>query len=369
MENMESEFKEYFGTDHVFFVSSGKAALYLILLALKSIRNRTKVIIPAYTCYSVPSAVLKAGLKIVPCDIRAETLDFDYDALKILPDDDTLCIIPTHLFGIPSDVDNIKNICKGRGIYIVEDAAQAMGGTFGGKKLGTLGDVAFFSLGRGKNITCGSGGIIVTCSEEIADVLRKVYRGVMRVTVREYMINIISVVLMTLFITPYLYWFPHGLPFLKIGETKFYRDFPVLRLSGFQAGLMRRWREALDAYNHRRSEIGEYYRKELKLEKTLPIFSISFPYLRFPVYVSRRNPVKDNVREHCRFFGITRMYPDSVNNIKEIRDRFHGLSYRNSETIAQTLFTLPTHSLMRNQDKMNVCKIVRQLMDEMPTHG
>ena len=368
MEKMESEYKEYFGTDHVFFVSSGKAALYLILLALKSIRNRTKVIIPAYTCYSVPSAVSKAGLKIVPCDIRAETLDFDYDALKILPDDDTLCIIPTHLFGIPSDVDNIKNICKGRGIYIIEDAAQAMGGTFGEKKLGTLGDVAFFSLGRGKNITCGSGGIIVTYSEEIADVLRKVYRGVKRVTVREYLVNIISVVLMILFITPYLYWFPHGLPFLKIGETKFYRDFPVFRLSGFQAGLMRRWREVLDAYNHGRSQIGGYYLKELKLEKTLPIYSFSFPYLRFPVYAGR-NPVKDNVREHCRFFGITRMYPDSVNNIKEIGDRFNGMSYRNSETIAQTLFTLPTHSLMRNQDKMNVCKIVRNLRDWLPTHG
>ncbi|HLE18594.1 MAG TPA: aminotransferase class V-fold PLP-dependent enzyme, partial [Syntrophales bacterium] len=253
MENMESEFKEYFGTDHVFFVSSGKAALYLILLALKSIRNRTKVIIPAYTCYSVPSAVLKAGLKIVPCDIRAETLDFDSEALKILLDDDTLCIIPTHLFGIPSDVDNIKNICQGRGIYIIEDAAQAMGVTSGEKKLGTLGDVAFFSLGRGKNITCGSGGIIVTYSEEIADVLRKLYRGVKRVTVREYLADIISVVLMSLFIMPFLYWFPHGLPFLKIGETKFYRDFPVFRLSGFQAGLMRRWREALDAYNRGRA--------------------------------------------------------------------------------------------------------------------
>jgi len=365
---MELGFKEYFGTDHVFSVSSGKAALYLILIALMHLRNRAKVIIPAYTCYSVPSAVLKAGLKIVLCDIRTETMDFDYEALKPLLDDDTLCIIPTHLFGIPSVVDNIKNICEEKGIYIVEDAAQAMGVTLGEKKLGTLGDVAFFSLGRGKNITCGSGGIIVTYSEEIATVLRKLYGDLDREPAREYLINIFSVILMNIFINPCLYWFPKGLPFLKIGETKFYKDFPVFRLNAFKAGLLRRWREILGAYNHGRSETGDYYRKGLKLENTLPIYSLPVPYLRFPVY-GRMNQVKDNVYEHYRDFGITRMYPDSVNKIEEIKDSFNGTSYRNSETIAKTLFTLPTHSLLSDQDKMNICKIARNLMNELPTHG
>lgn len=368
MEKMESEFKEYFGTDHVFFVSSGKAALYLILSALNSLRGRTKVIIPAFTCYSVPSAVSKAGLKIVPCDIRAETLDFDYDALKVLADDDTLCVVATHLFGVPSDVDRIKSICGDRKIYVVEDAAQALGVSAGGRKLGTSGDVAFFSLGRGKNITCGSGGIIVTYSEEIADILRKKFRDVKRMSIRDYLANIISVVLMSLFITPRLYWFPNGLPFLNIGETKFYKDFPVARLSGFKAGLLRRWRETLNAYNQGRSESGEYYLKELNLEKTLPIYSHSIPYLRFPIYLGRK-PDKDIVRERCRHVGMTRMYPDSVNHIEEIKDRFNGVSCGNSETIAHTLVTLPTHSFVRNRDKLAICKIVRNLRDEMATHG
>jgi dTDP-4-amino-4,6-dideoxygalactose transaminase len=61
--------------------------------------------------------------------------------------------------------------------------------------------------------------------------------------------------------------------------------------------------------------------------------------------------------------------PDSVNKIEEIKDRFNGTSYRNSETIAKTLFTLPTHSLLSDQDKMNICKIARNLMNELPTHG
>jgi dTDP-4-amino-4,6-dideoxygalactose transaminase len=81
----------------------------------------------------------------------------DFEKLKTLSDDDILCIIPTHLFGIPSDVGRIRDICEAKGIYILEDAAQALGVTVGGRKAGTLGDVGFFSLGRGKNITSGSG--------------------------------------------------------------------------------------------------------------------------------------------------------------------------------------------------------------------
>jgi dTDP-4-amino-4,6-dideoxygalactose transaminase len=118
---MELGFKEYFGTDHVFSVSSGKAALYLILIALMHLRNRAKVIIPAYTCYSVPSAVLKAGLKIVLCDIRTETMDFDYEALKPLLDDDTLCI-SRHLPGYPL-LWTASKYLRSEGI-IVEDAAK-----------------------------------------------------------------------------------------------------------------------------------------------------------------------------------------------------------------------------------------------------
>ena len=76
--------------------------------------------------------------------------------------DETLCVLAIHLFGIPANLDRIKKLCRKKDIFIVEDAAQAMGGEYKGGMLGTIGDVGFYSLGRGKNITCGSGGIIVT---------------------------------------------------------------------------------------------------------------------------------------------------------------------------------------------------------------
>jgi dTDP-4-amino-4,6-dideoxygalactose transaminase len=173
------------------------------------------------------------------------------------------------------------------------------------------------------------------------------------------MADIVSVALMSVFISPYLYWFPHGLSFLKIGETKFYKDFPVFRLSGFKAGLLRHWRNTLDGYNRTRSEFGEFYLRELNLKGTLPIYSFPIPYLRFPIYVNESG--LKGAYDHYRFFGVTRMYPDSVNNIKEIRNQFIGSDCKNAENIAETLLTLPTHSLIREHDRINLLEIAKNV--------
>ena len=106
IDGLEEEIKEYFGVKHVFLISSGKAALFLILKALSSISpNKRKVLIPAYTCFSVPSAIIKAGLKISICDIDPLTLDLDSTLLREAIDGDTLCVVSSHLFGCSSNVD------------------------------------------------------------------------------------------------------------------------------------------------------------------------------------------------------------------------------------------------------------------------
>jgi dTDP-4-amino-4,6-dideoxygalactose transaminase len=74
---LEDEIRGYFGSEFVFLASSGKAALFLILKGLSLLRSRKKVLIPAYTCYSVPSAIVKSGLEIALCDVDPETLDFE----------------------------------------------------------------------------------------------------------------------------------------------------------------------------------------------------------------------------------------------------------------------------------------------------
>jgi len=360
MGKIENEMEEYFGVKHVFLVSSGKAALALILMGLKGMSKRKKVIIPAYTCYSVPSAVAMTGLDIFLCDLVPETLDYDFAALEKLADEDTLCIVSTHLFGIPSDVVRIRDIGRRRGIYIIEDAAQAMGAVKGGEKLGTLGDAAFFSLGRGKNITCGSGGIIVTSSEVISRCINEHYRKLKKEPPVEYVKNIIEVLFMKIFMNPCFFWFPNGLPFLNIGETTYYKTFPMHRLNGFKAGLLQRWRAKLEEYNDFRSEIGQHYINQLELEKQASIYSDDFYYLRFPLYVDHGS-AKDNICNRYKYLGVSPMYPDSINNVMEIREKFVHMQCKNAEVISKTLITLPTHKLIKERDKVKICEEIKNI--------
>lgn len=361
----EREIEDYFGTKHAFLVSSGKAAMFLILSALKRLTGKKKVVIPAYTCFSVPSAVRMAGLEIVLCDIRPETLDFDPSALRELLDDDTLCILPTHLFGIPSDVARLRELCEGRKIFIVEDAAQAMGGIRGGKMLGTLGDVGFYSLGRGKNITSGSGGIIVTSSDPIADSIGRSVRELGDTPAIEYLRIIVEVLFLSFFIHPALYWLPRALPFLKIGETRFHRTFPAYKFTGFQAGLLHDWRSKLETFNRVRSANADYFLDALHLSGRKPVHSGGLPYNRLPVFLGDKGS-KDRLCEAGDPLGISPMYPSSINEIPEIRDTFKLRKYGSAATVADTLVTLPTHVFLSENDKMRIREEVRDVLDREP---
>jgi dTDP-4-amino-4,6-dideoxygalactose transaminase len=358
--DIEKEIKKYFGTDHVVLVSSGKAALYLILSGLHDIRGRRKVIIPAYTCFTVPSAIRLAGLDIVLCDIEPETMDFDFTRLKDLIDDDTLCVVSTHLFGIPADVSRVRDLCRREDLFVVEDAAQAMGADRKGKKLGTLGDVGFFSLGRGKNITCGSGGVIVTSSSEIAASIRKRYLKTETVPVTGQVKNILEIIFMMIFIRPSLFWFPKQLPFLKLGETRFERTFPVRRFTGFQAGLLCGWRSKLETMNRARSNHADDYIEGLGLTGEMPIYVKGHVYNRFPVYTMDRS-AKDALCESGNWVGITPMYPSPVHRIPELEGYFDRLEFEGADEISDTVVTLPTHILLNKSDTTLIRERVRDV--------
>jgi hypothetical protein len=296
VEELEQSVREYFGVKHVFLVSSGKECLFLILQALKSISpGKEKVLIPAYTCFSVPSAIVKAGLRVSLCDIDLASLDFDDTCFEGAVDDDTLCVVPNHLFAIPANMDRIGNICATHGIFVVEDAAQAMGGRYQGRLLGTIGDVGFFSLGRGKNITCGGGGVVVTNSDTIARAIAARYAALEEPRVSETAKELLQTLVLRLFIYPSLYWLPSGLPFLGLGETSFYEEFPVTKLSGVKAGIMKRWEQRLSQANAARLENAQFFLKRLRPEQET---GRSIPYLRLPLMLNQRD--QRNSREICR---------------------------------------------------------------------
>ncbi len=109
-----SELKAHYAVRAVYLVSSGKAALTVILKALAVVSHRRRVIIPAYTCFSVPSAIVKAGLEVVLCDVDPNTLDFKFAELEGLLNEHVLCVVSTHLFGRPADTARVKQLCEGK---------------------------------------------------------------------------------------------------------------------------------------------------------------------------------------------------------------------------------------------------------------
>ena len=345
---LEDSLRDYFGVRHVFLVSSGKAALSLTLTALKASSTRTEVVIPAYTCFSIPGAVLSAGLTPVLCDIDASTFDFDPSQLERTLNDNTLGVVAHHLFGIPSNIERVRGLCRQRGITVIEDAAQAMGVTCDGRKLGTIGDVGLFSLGRGKNITCGSGGIVITQSDRIAEDIRRQWPRLDTPPAAELLADFAKLLFMKIFIRPRLYWLPAAMPFLRLGQTIFPRAVDVKRLSGMQAGLLHDWQRRLQRSNQQRSAMADSVSKEL----SVPLPSgPSHPYLRLPILAAtpqRRDRI--HMLAQRRGLGLSLAYPSPVSEIPEISHMFSGKRFPSAQRVSERILTIPTHQWISNTD-------------------
>ena len=353
---LEDSVRQYFKTRHVFLVSSGKAALTMALTALKASSSRTEVVIPAYTCFSMPAAVISAGLRPILCDINTSTFDFAHEQLEATLNDNTLCVVAHHLFGIASDIERVRTICHARGIVVIEDAAQAMGVESGGRKLGTLGDVGVFSLGRGKNITCGSGGIVVTDSDRIADALRAQWPSLASPLPAESLKDFAKLVFMAIFIRPRLYWIPNALPFLRLGQTVFPKTVAVKRLSGMQAGLLHNWEHRLSESNQRRSETAASVSRQMSL--SLPQ-GPSHPYLRLPILAATpQGRERIHAFAQRRGLGVSVAYPTPINEIPEISHMFDGRRFPSARSVSEHILTIPTHQWISEKDKRAIVECV-----------
>ncbi len=151
------------GAGYAQAVSSGTASLRVALEAL-GVRSGDQVIIPAFTFVATAEAVLQAGAELVIVDID-DSYTMDPGAMEAAITPRTKVIIPVHMMGAPADLGQITQIASRHGIKVVEDAAQAVGGTFGGRYLGTIGDIGCFSFDAGKVLNTGEGGMIITNNE------------------------------------------------------------------------------------------------------------------------------------------------------------------------------------------------------------
>ncbi len=157
---LEKELQNYMDVEHAQLVSSGTAALS-VALASAGIGTGDEVIIPSFTFVASFESILAVGAIPVIVEID-DTLTLDPKEVEKAVSVRTKAIMPVHMCGSMADLDALKQICIANNLLLIEDACQAIGGTYNGKALGTIGDLGCFSFDYVKTITCGEGGAVVT---------------------------------------------------------------------------------------------------------------------------------------------------------------------------------------------------------------
>ena len=161
---LEQEFAEYCGVDYALVTSSGTGSLMISLLAM-GLKPGDEVIVPAYTFVATYSSIIFAGLVPVLADIdESLTLAPEDIEKRITPK--TKAIMPVHMLGNSCNMDAIMDIAEKHGLVVLEDACQAAGASYKGKKLGSIGQMGAFSLNIFKTITAGDGGIVTTSDKQ-----------------------------------------------------------------------------------------------------------------------------------------------------------------------------------------------------------
>jgi dTDP-4-amino-4,6-dideoxygalactose transaminase len=169
--DFEFQLRNYLKAKHVVAVNSGTAALYAALVAA-DIKNGDEVLLPSFTFVATANSIVAVGAKPIFVDINRDDYTIDIYDLKAKITDKSKAIIPVHLYGHPSAMDEISELADKYSLKIIEDACQSVGSTFKNKQTGTMGLMGCFSMYASKVLTCGEGGAIATNSNDLADKLK-----------------------------------------------------------------------------------------------------------------------------------------------------------------------------------------------------
>ncbi|WP_035107011.1 LegC family aminotransferase [Desulfovirgula thermocuniculi] len=157
----EERFAAYVGAKYAVATASGTAALHLALRLL-GIGPGDEVIVPALTFIATVNPVVYVGATPVVVDVDPQTWNIDPAEVEKAITSRTRAIIPVHLYGNPADMGRLMDIACRHGLFVIEDAAEALGATYKGQHVGTFGDIGIFSFNGNKVITTGGGGMLVT---------------------------------------------------------------------------------------------------------------------------------------------------------------------------------------------------------------
>jgi dTDP-4-amino-4,6-dideoxygalactose transaminase len=344
------EIEKNFKIDHGYMLTTGRGAMTLLLKSLRELSNSEKkyeVIVPAYTCYSVASSIINAGLKIKLCDINPDTLSYDMDKLNQMSFDNVLCIISANLYGIPNQLVELERLADLKKIYLIDDAAQAFDAECSDRKVGTFGVAGLFSFDKGKNITSIEGGVIVTNNKKLSEIINKHYIKLSNQTLKGTLSTLAKVCVYYFFINPFLYWLPASLPFLNLGKTRFEEEIEILKYSRLVAPLALKQILRSNEIKKKRIKNGIWYQNSIKentnIKKIKEKDNTNPVYLRYPVKIKNKDN-KIDILDRAKRYGVTMSYPKSLNKLEEIQKYVVNPGvYRGAEEVSDQLITLPTH--------------------------
>jgi dTDP-4-amino-4,6-dideoxygalactose transaminase len=351
-------------------MSTGRGAMVLALQAMRDINKdprKVEVIVPAYTCYSVPAAVSKAGLKPRLCDVDPATLSMDPEALRKFDFSRVLAIISANLYGIPNDLQILETIARDNGVWMLDDGAQALGATQAGRPVGGFGDVGLYSFDKGKNITSLEGGALVASHAELAAALDRRHAQLPAASLSHTATTIVKLAAYATLLPPTMYGVVRKLPGLGLGRTPYDETYPLQKYSGTLAGFAATLLGKLPQLTRGRREQAEAMSKELSTITGVQLISSpdsQSAYARLPFLVSdasRRAVILE--RLEAAGIGATASYPNALCDVPEVAAKLPE-SDRNmsgARRVAASIVTLPTHAYCPPDLPTRVGQILRPM--------
>ena len=343
----EKEFGEYIGVKHSISVGNGTDALVIALEAL-GIGKGDEVITTPFTFFATAESVSAVGATPVFVDVRMDTFNIDTTKIEEKITSRTKAIMPVHIFGQPADMDEINEIAKKHNLKVIEDACQAVGAEYKGRKTGTLGNIACFSFFPTKNLGCaGDGGMIVTNDDELATICRALKaHGSGENGEKAYNIlnNVVEEVEEDKSADNTVY---NPLKYYNylIGHNS--------RLDEVQATILRVKLPLLDVWNKKRRENARFYNQELSKTELVTPHGVDYVKHVYHMYVLQSGK-REELVEFLKMNGIATgiYYPVPLH----LQKAYTKLGYKegslpNAEYLSKRTFAIPMFAELANEEK------------------
>ena len=339
-----------FSPHSIFFFNSGAASLAAAVRAVVDEANclNPEVIVPAYTCPEVISAVLFANAQPVLVDLEKDRPWMDLSQVRRKLTNNTVAIIAVNLLGIQERISSLYKIIGQRHVRIIEDSAQSFPVSFEAQHY--QGDLAIHSFGRGKPVSVLGGGAVICRRPELKESLTAIHQSVAMQSRRTFE-TWLKIKLYNLLISPRCYWLPELLPFLNLGQTVFHPLEGIFQMADYNVKLLS---SNIDEYQQRRAEVqgelaglaaGFRHHGVIDLLVAAGGCHDDVRLLRYPLLFPSAE-IRDGVYNMLsrKGLGASRLYPCSLPNVDGLQDLLSSQgSFENAESFAQRLLTLPTH--------------------------